>query len=168
MDALARLIAIEDIRQLKSRYFRHMDLRDWPAMAQVFCRDAEFDCSEGFDAVPLAGAMPPAGAEPLPKGPVVHGRDAIIAWIAKSFASATSVHHGHCHEITIDSATEAHGVIAMEDYIRGPDRGTPLVHAAGHYTERYRMEEGAWHIAATRLTRLFVERWPGGDQLGQL
>lgn len=95
-----RLIAIEDIRQLKSRYFRHMDLRDWPAMALVFCRDAQFDCSEGFDAVPLVDDAPRL------TGPVVHSRDNIIAWIAKSFSNATSVHHGHCHEITVESSTD--------------------------------------------------------------
>ena len=45
------------------------------------------------------------------------------------------------------SATEAHGVIAMEDYIRAGDRSAKIVHAAGHYTERYRFEDGAWRIA---------------------
>ena len=162
MDTLARLVAIEEIKQLKARYFRHMDQRDWKAMAQVFCRDARFDCSEGFGAVPLGDSW--TGE----MGPVVQGRDAIMAWIEKSFANSTSVHHGHCHEITLDSQTEAHGTIAMEDYIRGADRSTPLVHAAGHYVERYRLEEGAWRIAATKLTRLFVDRWPGGDKLGSL
>jgi hypothetical protein len=43
----------------------------------------------------------------------------------------------------------------MEDYIRGLDRVTPVLHAAGHYHERYRFEDGAWRIADTRLTRLF-------------
>jgi hypothetical protein len=31
MDALARLVAIEEIRQLKARYFRLMDTRDFDA-----------------------------------------------------------------------------------------------------------------------------------------
>src|ERR1700761_7686993 len=132
MDTLSTLVAIEEIKQLKARYFRHMDQRDWKAMAQVFCRDAHFDCSEGGAAVPLGGTWQGE------KGPEVDGRDAIMAWIEQSFAHSTSVHHGHCHEVTIDSDTEAHGIIAMEDYIRGADRVTPLVHAAGHYVERYR------------------------------
>jgi SnoaL-like domain len=160
MDTLERLVAMEEIRQLKARYFRHMDQRDWKAMAQVFCRDAHFDCSEGFAAVPLGESW--TGS----KGPEVDGRDAIMAWIEKSFAGSTSVHHGHCHEITIDSDTEAHGTIAMEDYIRQRDRSTPLVHAAGHYVEQYRIEDGVWRIAATRLTRLFVDRWNGGELIG--
>jgi hypothetical protein len=152
MDLTTRLAAIEDIKQLKARYFRFVDTQDFDAMAMVFCRDAIFDCSEGLRATPLAGEV--AG----PVGPINHGRDAIMAWIREAFVSQTSVHHGHCHEITIDSETEAHGVIAMEDYIFGLDRTTLLLHAAGHYHERYRVEDGEWRIAATRLTRLFAHR----------
>jgi hypothetical protein len=79
-----------------------------------------------------------------------------MAWISGSFANVASAHHGHCHEITIDSDTEAHGVIAMEDYLRAADRVTELVHGIGHYTESYRFEDGAWRIAKTKLTRLFT------------
>jgi hypothetical protein len=149
MDALARLTAIEEIRQLKSRYFRTMDTRDWEGMAQTFCPDAIFDCSEGFKTTPLDGE-----AEGF-DGPITTGRDAIIAWIKDAFASQTSFHHGHGHEITIDSETDAKGVIAMEDYILGPDRKQIRVHGAGHYHERYRFESGAWRIAETKLTRLY-------------
>jgi len=149
MDSLARLVAIEEIKQLKARYFRLMDTRDFDGMAQVFCRDAFFDCSEGMYHTPVGGE--PIGMA----GAVTHGRDAIMAWIRGAFAEQTGTHHGHCHEITIDSDTEAHGVIAMEDYIRGLDRKTELLHAAGHYWETYRFEDGAWRIASSKLTRLF-------------
>jgi hypothetical protein len=154
MDALARLVAIDDIKQLKARYFRLMDTRDFNGMAGVFCRDAFFDCSEGMYATPVGGK--PEGMV----GAVIHGRDAIMAWIRGAFAEQTGTHQGHCHEITIDSDTEAHGVIAMEDYIRGLDRKSPLIHATGHYWERYRVEDGAWRIAETKLTRLFNDLDP--------
>ena len=150
MNDIARLIAIEEIRQLKARYFRLMDTRDFDAMAYVFCKDAVFDCTEGSRFMPVGGAWKGE------LGPIVKGRDAIITWIRQAFLHRTSVHHGHCHEITIESATEAHGIIAMEDYIRGPDRETKLLHAAGHYHERYRFEDAAWRIAETKLTRLFT------------
>lgn len=151
MDAIVKLIAIEEIKQLKARYFRFVDTRDWVSLAEQFCRDAVFDCSEGLHYTPVGGE--PIGLT----GPINHGRDAIIAWISDAFVNQTSVHHGHCHEITIDSETEAHGVIAMEDYIRGLDRKTRLLHAAGHYWETYRFEDGAWRIATTKLTRLFSD-----------
>jgi SnoaL-like domain len=164
MDSLAKLIAIEEIKQLKARYFRCMDTRDFDGMAQVFCRGAKFDCSEGGRVLPVGGTWKGEA------GPVTHGRDAIMAWITESFRNATSVHHGHCHEIAIDSDTEAHGIIAMEDYIRGLDRETHFVHGAGHYHERYRHEGGAWRIAETKLTRLFCDwqdpKWKGGMAAG--
>ena len=156
MDNLVRLLAIEEIKQLKGRYFRFMDTRDFDGMASVFCKNAVFDCTEG------AGVLPVGGSWKGERGPIVRGRDAIMDWIRDSLRDATSVHHGHCHEITVDSATEAHGVIAMEDHIRGLNRETRLVHGVGHYHERYRLEDGAWRIAETKLTRLFCD-WQSQD-----
>lgn len=150
MNNIDKLMAIEEIRQLKARYFRLMDTRDFGGMAQVFCRDAVFDCTDG------AAFLPVGGQRKGPIGPIVRGRDVIMAWIRDSFSNRTSAHHGHCHEVTLDSETEAHGVIAMEDYIRTLDRETPLIHGVGHYHERYRFEDDAWRIAETRLTRLFI------------
>ena len=60
----------------------------------------------------------------------------------------------------LDSETEAHGVIAMEDMIYALDRQTLLIHAAGHYHERYRIADGEWRIAETKLTRL-MRQTPG-------
>ncbi|MGH6739732.1 MAG: nuclear transport factor 2 family protein [Bradyrhizobium sp.] len=56
MDAVAKLIAIEEIKQVKARYFRLMDTRDFDGMADVFCRDAVFDCSEGLHYTPSAAS----------------------------------------------------------------------------------------------------------------
>ncbi len=151
MTPLARLIAIEDIRQLKARYFRAVDTRDYAMMGQTFCRDALFDFSECMTVHPLGGE--PVG----PAGPVIEGRDAIMAWIEASMRDFTSCHHGHCHEVTIDSESEAHGVIAMTDEIRDAGRTRRLLSASGHYWERYRFEDGAWRIAQIRLTRLFSD-----------
>ena len=40
MDDLERLVAIEEIKQLKARYFRCMDTKDWEGFAEVFAPDA--------------------------------------------------------------------------------------------------------------------------------
>jgi SnoaL-like domain len=150
IDPVARLLAIEEIKQLKARYFRHMDMRDWAAMGEVFCKDARFDCSEGFGSRGLDGEW--SGEI----GPVTVGRDRIMPWISSSFATTTSAHHGHCHEIWFDSDSQAHGICSMEDWILDADRKTLLINAAGHYHEKYRVEDGAWRIAEVKLTRLFV------------
>ena len=69
MDATSKLWAIEEIKQLKSRYFRTMDTRDWKGMAQVFARDIIFEFPEG--------------------GKVTKGRDAVSATRAARIASST-------------------------------------------------------------------------------
>jgi hypothetical protein len=57
-------------------------------------------------------------------------RDAMIAWLREAFHGKATVHHGRCHEITIDGEGRAHGVIAVTDYIRKADRKTPLLVAS--------------------------------------
>jgi len=148
MDSLERLLALEEIRQLKHRYFRFVDTRDYEGLAQVFCKEAVFDCTEG------SGVTPEGGSFVGKVGPVTRGREAIVHWIRTAMAQITSVHHGHGHEVTFDSDTEARGIVAMEDYLNALDRQTPLWQGAGHYHERYRYEDGAWRIAETKLTRL--------------
>lgn len=149
MDPVSRLVAIEAIRQLKARYFRLLDTRDFDAMADVFCIDAVFDCSEGLGVRLLDGAF--VGEV----GAVKRGRREIMAWIEAAFASRICVHHGHGHEIVVESETSATGVIAMEDQIFEADRRTRLLQATGHYHERYRKDgDDVWRIASTRLTRL--------------
>lgn len=148
MDALTKLIAINEIQQLKSRYFRLVDTRDWTALEHVYTRDAQFDASEALRVHPLNG--PPEGEV----GPVIHGNRAIVAWASRSLENYTSVHHGANHEVTIESETEASGVIAMVDIIRGSDRKAEIFRATGHYWESYRVEDGAWRIARSKLTRL--------------
>ena len=45
MDAIERLDAVEQIKQLKARYFRCMDTKDWDGFAAVFGPDAVMDMS---------------------------------------------------------------------------------------------------------------------------
>ena len=45
MDALDRTVAIEEIHQLKARYFRCMDTKDWAGLTDVFAPDAVMDMS---------------------------------------------------------------------------------------------------------------------------
>lgn len=142
MNSLLRLEACEDIRQLKARYFRFLDAKDFASMAGVFSAAAVFD---------LSGHTPP--------GPVTTGREQIIEWIRTSMAEHSSTHHGHGHEIEIDSATEAHGIVAMEDDIRLLDRTTRVSHGTGHYTEQYQIEDGAWRISRVALTRIFSDKF---------
>ncbi len=146
MADLERLVAIEDIKQLKARYFRCMDTKDWTGLAAVFAPDAEADFSgEAHD-----GSNPDAAR--------IRGGAAIAAFMRQSVESIVTVHHGHMPEIEMTSAASARGIWAMEDVLRWP-AGGPIstLHGFGHYHETYERIDGRWYIRSLRLSRLRVD-----------
>jgi len=132
---------VEHIRQLKARYFRLMDTKDWDAMRGCFTDDLVMDTTESG-------------------GGVMRGGDACIEFLRETIGDVVTVHHGHMPEIEPTSATTATGVWAMEDMLRWPD-GTEL-HGYGHYYETYEKVAGAWRIKTLRLTRLRMDFTPPG------
>ena len=146
IDPIARLIAIEEIKQLKARYFRFLDTKDYAGLRTVFADDAVFDASCSL------GVEPGADADQW----IHSGGDAIAAFVEAAVAPLRTVHHGHCHEIEILSESEARGVIAMEDQIWDGTGTTLTLHGMGHYHETYRKEAGGWKIVTSRISRLHV------------
>jgi uncharacterized protein (TIGR02246 family) len=127
---------IEAIKQLKARYFRTMDTKDWAGMRQVFADDVVMDTSE-------------AG------GNVVTGADEFLAFLQPTLQDAVTVHQGHMPEIALTSDTTATGIWALHDKIQWPD-GSEL-DGYGHYHETYEKTDGAWRIKSSKLTRLRVD-----------
>jgi ketosteroid isomerase-like protein len=146
MTDLDRLIAIEEIKQLKARYFRCMDTKDWAGLEAVFAPDAEFDMrGEAADKSKAAEG-------------VVFGAANIATFIRNAVIDLLTVHHGHMPEIDVTSPTTAKGVWAMEDILRWPDGGpVKTLQGYGHYHETYRKVDGAWRIQSSRLSRLRVD-----------
>jgi hypothetical protein len=150
MDIVERLWAIEQIKQLKARYFRFLDTKDWPGMRTIWTDDAVFDAR-------TAKTVDPAGAGTDAADWVWTGRDAIVTAIS-AVATLPTAHHGHCHEIEVLSPTDARGIIAMEDYV-WPGIGDiqrTFLHGYGHYHEEYRCVGGQWQIRRSRISRLNV------------
>jgi uncharacterized protein (TIGR02246 family) len=127
---------IEAIKQLKARYFRTMDTKDWAGMRQVFTDDVIMDTT-------AAG------------GDVVTGADEFLAFLQPALQEAITVHHGHMPEIEISSASTAKGVWALQVTIIWPD-GTRM-QGYGHYHETYEQVAGKWRIKSSTLTRLHVD-----------
>ena len=124
---------IEAIRQLKARYFRTMDTKDWAGMRQVFADDVVIDTSEGG-------------------GGVVTGADEFMAFLQEALGEATTVHQGHMPEIELTSDATATGVWALTDIVIFP--GGIRLDGYGHYHETYEKADGAWRIKTLKLTRL--------------
>ena len=152
MDKLDWLIAIEEIKQLKARYFRFLDTKDWVGMATIFADDAIFDARTAMSVTGSADAGLAAESNDW----VYEGGRTIVDFISTVAGTQPSVHHGHCHEIEILSETEARGVIAMEDLLwdKLGEGCVKRLHGYGHYHEVYRKVDGQWRIHRSKLTRL--------------
>lgn len=151
-DAAARLLAIEEIKQLKGRYFRFMDTKDWAGLRTIFCDDARFDARASLS----IDGKGEGGRAAESNDWVYEGGDTIIAFIKGAAGPSRTVHHGHCHEIELLSPDDARGVIAMEDQIWDEDGKVLTLHGCGHYHETYRRVDGRWRIHTSRITRLQV------------
>ncbi len=139
---MQRLADVEEIKKLKARYFRYVDLHWWPELRALFADDAVFEIAESTSSPRTA--------------------DDFIASVGKHLDRAMTVHHGHMPEIDVVDAENAHGIWAMYDLVE-PDTssGYPVLTGYGHYTEHYRKVEGQWRIARLRLSRL--KRSTDGD-----
>lgn len=152
IDPIARLIAIEEIKQLKARYFRLMDGKQFGPLRDVFADDAVFDARASLS----IDGNGESGRAAESNDWVYEGGDTIIAFIKGAIGTQRTVHHGHCHEIEVLSDTEAQGVIAMEDQIWDESGEKLTLHGMGHYHETYVKVGGAWRIKTSRITRLHV------------
>jgi uncharacterized protein (TIGR02246 family) len=124
---------LEAIKQLKARYFRTLDTKDWEGYREVFTDDVVID---------VTGSG----------GTVYRGREPFMAYVQDHLADARTVHHGHMPEITITSPTTATAIWSMEDRVTFPN-GRDM-NGFGHYLESYEKVDGKWRIKTLTLTRL--------------
>ncbi|MQY10934.1 hypothetical protein SRB5_10480 [Streptomyces sp. RB5] len=136
---------LDQIRELKARYVRFADLKQWEAVGELFTDDAVMS----FHDVDGSLANQVAAAD---FARVVGGR----------VGAGQPVHHLFSYEIEFTSDSTATGVWAMEDLVfhdrsAHPEAPFSRMHGFGHYHDTYRKVDGVWRIAGTRLTRLRLE-----------
>lgn len=142
MDTVEKLWAIEQIRQVKARFFRLLDTQQWEAWGDVFTEDVDL-------------VMPPIaeadGGSP-PKGPL--GREALVKWRI-SMPIHEARHFGHMPEIELTSATTATGIWSMMAHDKLDDGG--VRQSFGWYEEEYRLcDDGRWRISKMGVTGLML------------
>jgi hypothetical protein len=140
MTPVEQLLAIEEIKSLKARYFRHIDFKEWDAYQALFTPDFIFYRDDGEVSV--------------------RGRDEFAPRVKGLLDSSKSIHQGYLPEIHIQSPTRASGIWVMEDLITwepGDPCGMTKMQGWGHYHETYEKHAEGWLIASSRLTRLRVD-----------
>jgi hypothetical protein len=136
-----QLADIEAIKQLKARYFRFMDSKNWDEFGGVFTRDAV-----------VSGG-----------GQEIAGRAAIVEFVSTTSDGVRSAHQGFLPEIDILGAGQASGIWAMSDYFEVRGTEPPVgFQGFGHYEDRYAREDGGWRISFSRLTRIKIIPLTGG------
>lgn len=145
MTDTAYLEAYVAISQVKARYCRTLDTKDWQGYGDVFTDDIELDTR-------------PSG------GSLTHGREAALAIVRSAVETATTSHHVHSPEIVVNGDT-ADVIWAMQDrVVWGDDRKARMGNAGhtgfGHYHEHYVKQDGRWRIKKQILTRLHMDVYP--------
>jgi hypothetical protein len=138
------LAHIEAIKQLKARYFRALDSKDWALWRDTFTREILFINAR-------------AGIKRRVS------RENHAAYVEGHIGAGKSTHHGYTPEISLTGVGQASGIWAMDDVIIYPPREKPQgFRGWGWYHEAYRIEDGEWRIAEQELRRLRFEPLPGG------
>lgn len=126
---------VEAIKQLKARYCRLLDTKDWVAWRELFTDDFVSDTSQ-------------AG------GKIISGADEFVGFLQRTLGkpSQPTVHQVHAPEIELTSASTATGIWALNDVVRlAPGLN---LQGYGHYHETYEKTDGRWRIKTSTLTRL--------------
>ncbi|MEV6370408.1 nuclear transport factor 2 family protein [Micromonospora musae] len=132
------LEAIESIKQMRHRYWRFVDEKDYDGLAALFAPGAKI---------------------------VIHGDtwetpQALVDVMGQYTGDAPTVHHGHMAEIEITGPDSASGIWALEDIVpfRAGDNAPPGHRGYGKYRETYRKIDGRWLIESLDLTRYRMDR----------
>ncbi len=131
---------LEQIRQLKARYFRLMDTKQWELMEGLFSEDV----------VATYEGPPRLSKDDDPKVFTCNGRSTLVGGIKGLLEQGKSMHQGFMPEITFTSDTTATGIWSMFDYVRLP---SCAFRGWGHYHEEYVKEADGWKINFLMIPR---------------
>ena len=140
MTDIEQLLAIEEIKLLKSRRDRACDTKDWD-LYRALHADHHVSHNDGHERWSSADVMIANVKGLLDKG-------------------RTTVHHSHTPDITFDSPTTAKGIWGMEDLIFDSENGELLIHGFGFYHETYEKIDGKWLFTSRQLKRTLVREKP--------
>ena len=145
---IQQLLDVEAIKQLKHRYFRLMDAKDWTNFAALFTDDAEIFFGRG------ERQLLPPNVRRTDDGRFWVTRDELIAWSEEGMRDHTTVHHVSMPEITITGPDRAEGVWSLSDATRlASDPFAPWYRGYAVYHDEYQRTEHGWRISRSIYSR---------------
>jgi hypothetical protein len=138
--------SIEAIKQVKYRYMRTLDTKQWDAFAATLTEDitADYGASIGEELR-------------------FTDRAALVDYMRFALrASVISEHRVNHPEITLDGPGAASGIWYLQDRVINPDDDFMLIGAA-FYHDRYRRADDGWRISATGYERTYAAVIPLSD-----
>ncbi len=136
---LRQLLDIEQIKQLKYRYFRGIDTADAALLEDVFTDDASVDLRGGsyrcqFD-----------------------GKRAILDFLASAFHNESAAcHQGHHPEITITGQDSATAIWYLQDIFIDFSRDI-VTRGSAFYRDQCVRQNGAWKVHFSEYDRIWEE-----------
>jgi hypothetical protein len=133
------LVALEEIRRVKYRYLRCVDLKLWDEMEEVFTPDASADY----------------GTHAVKESLNLRGREEILTYLRENLGpNIITVHRCGQPEIEIDG-DRATGIWSFEDTVIAMDFKV-LIKGAAFYEDTYeRGADGRWRISHIGYTRIY-------------
>jgi hypothetical protein len=131
------IVSIEEIRQVKYRYLRCVDLKLWDEIGETLTEDATLD----FGTTDFGGLLE------------ITGRSEIVAFNRGKFGPGTlTAHTAAQSEISVDGNTAA-GVWSLRDTLLATRHRLIITGAAFHYDRYERGADACWRIARSAYAR---------------
>ena len=133
------LASIEEIRQLKYRYFRTLDMKEWDEFGDCLAEDV----------------VARYGTQAMDKPLHFDNRADVVEFMSDNLGtSIISIHIASHPEIAVEGDT-ATGSWGFEDTVIVPDFKV-MIRGGGYYKDEYRRDpDGKWRISATKYERIY-------------
>jgi hypothetical protein len=139
MNTIEGICSVEEIRQVKYRYLRCLDLKLWDELGDTLTESAVLDFGTTDFGTPLE----------------IAGRTEIVAFNRTKFGPGTLTAHTAAQpEITVDGDTAA-GVWSLRDMLLATRHGMIITAAAFHYDRYERGADRCWRIARSSYARSY-------------
>ena len=133
------LTAIEEIRQLKYRYFRTLDMKEWDDFGDCLAEDV----------------VARYGTQAMDKPLHYDNRADVVEFMAGNLGPGIITIHIASHPEIVVDGDRATGSWGFEDTVIVPDFKV-LIRGGGYYKDEYRKDaDGKWRISATKYERIY-------------